>query len=107
MHSVVKTMELFFQSSARDHPAVPITRLAMHSVRRYLLLLVFTASHRTPTSGHQVEDQAHHRDNQQKVNKGAADVKAEAKKPQNQHNHNGDEYRFNEQGLRMPTTRIQ
>jgi hypothetical protein len=61
--------------------------LVDHPLRRYLYLLVFTASHHTPTSGHQVEDQDHHCDDQQKVDQGAADVKAEAEKPQNQHNH--------------------
>ena len=39
-----------------------------------------------PASGYEIEKQHHHRDNKQKVDQGAADVKAEAEKPHNQQN---------------------
>jgi hypothetical protein len=62
-------------------------------VRRYpegailIELRPLIASHHTPTSGHEVEDQDHHSDNQQYVDQAAANVKAEAEKPENQHDH--------------------
>ena len=40
-----------------------------------------------PASGYEIENQHHYRDNKQKVDQAAADVKAEAEKPHDQQNH--------------------
>lgn len=43
--------------------------------------------YRSPASGYEVENQDHRRDYKQKVNQAAANVKAEAEKPENQHDY--------------------
>jgi hypothetical protein len=48
---------------------------------------VFAALHHPPTSGYEIENQDYHCDYKQKVNQAAANVKAEAEKPKNQHDY--------------------